>query len=203
MGKLEGKVAVITASTRSIGRGIAEAYLAEGAKVVVSGRSEEKGAAALEADAARRRDRAHRVVEVAEDARREAGVGVGAEHRERLARARLPVREQVAVEAAEDGVGDRQPHRLEEVVLRRRRPEDAVEGEGARLGREVDERARRRPRLHADRRGVRGRRADAHRHLDAVGGRTGRAAAVGEARRARRRRGRRAGWLGRSARCLH
>ena len=34
MGKLEGKVAVITASTRSIGRGIAEAYLAEGAKVV-------------------------------------------------------------------------------------------------------------------------------------------------------------------------
>ena len=48
MGKLEGKVAVITASTRSIGRAIAETYLAEGAKVVVSGRSEEKGAAALE-----------------------------------------------------------------------------------------------------------------------------------------------------------
>ena len=48
MGKLDGKVAVITASTRSIGRAIAEAYLAEGAKVVVSGRSEEKGAAALE-----------------------------------------------------------------------------------------------------------------------------------------------------------
>ena len=43
MGKLEGKIAVITASTRSIGRAIAEAYLAEGAKVVVSGRSEEKG----------------------------------------------------------------------------------------------------------------------------------------------------------------
>ncbi|OUV77215.1 MAG: 3-oxoacyl-ACP reductase [Acidimicrobiaceae bacterium TMED130] len=48
MGKLEGKVAVITASTRSIGRAIAETYLAEGAKVVISGRSEEKGAAALE-----------------------------------------------------------------------------------------------------------------------------------------------------------
>lgn len=48
MGKLDGKVAVITGSTRSIGRAIAEAYLAEGAKVVVSGRSEEKGAAALE-----------------------------------------------------------------------------------------------------------------------------------------------------------
>ena len=48
MGKLNGKVAAITASSRSIGRAIAEAYLAEGAKVVVSGRSEEKGAAALE-----------------------------------------------------------------------------------------------------------------------------------------------------------
>ena len=48
MGKLDGKVAAITASTRSIGRAIAEAYLAEGAKVVISGRSEEKGAAAIE-----------------------------------------------------------------------------------------------------------------------------------------------------------
>ena len=48
MEKLEGKIAVITASTRSIGRAIAEAYLAEGAKVVVSGRSEEKGKNALE-----------------------------------------------------------------------------------------------------------------------------------------------------------
>ena len=47
MGKLDGKVAVITASTRSIGRAIAEKYLAEGAKVVVSGRSADKGAEAL------------------------------------------------------------------------------------------------------------------------------------------------------------
>ena len=47
MGKLDGKVAVITASTRSIGRAVAETYLAEGARVVISGRSEEKGAAAL------------------------------------------------------------------------------------------------------------------------------------------------------------
>jgi len=48
MGKLDGKVAVITASTRSIGRAVAEKYLAEGAKVVISGRTAEKGAAALE-----------------------------------------------------------------------------------------------------------------------------------------------------------
>jgi len=47
MGKLDGRVAAITASTRSIGRTIAETYLAEGAKVVISGRSADKGAAAL------------------------------------------------------------------------------------------------------------------------------------------------------------
>ncbi|MGI9622785.1 MAG: SDR family NAD(P)-dependent oxidoreductase [Acidimicrobiales bacterium] len=52
MGKLDGKVAVITASTRSIGRGIAEKYVSEGANVVISSRSEEKGAAALEEMAA-------------------------------------------------------------------------------------------------------------------------------------------------------
>jgi len=44
---LAGQVAVVTASTRGMGRGIVEAFLAEGARVVVSGRSEESGAKAL------------------------------------------------------------------------------------------------------------------------------------------------------------
>jgi 3-hydroxybutyrate dehydrogenase len=41
------QVAVITASSRGMGRGIAEAFLAEGARVVISGRSSESGTKAL------------------------------------------------------------------------------------------------------------------------------------------------------------
>ncbi len=48
MGTLDGKIACITGGTRGIGRGMAEAFHAEGASVVMSGRSEEKGAQALE-----------------------------------------------------------------------------------------------------------------------------------------------------------
>lgn len=45
--KLQDKVVAITGGTQGIGRGIAEAALAEGAKVSLNGRSEEKGHKAL------------------------------------------------------------------------------------------------------------------------------------------------------------
>ena len=45
--KLAGKVAAVTGGSRGIGRGIVEAFLAEGASVVLNGRSAEKGERAL------------------------------------------------------------------------------------------------------------------------------------------------------------
>ena len=43
LGLLEGKVALVTGSTQGLGEGIARRFVREGARVVVNGRSREKG----------------------------------------------------------------------------------------------------------------------------------------------------------------
>ena len=59
MGQLEGKVAIVTGSSRGIGKGIATVYSREGAKVIVASRTPS------------------RVEDVAEEIRAEGGIAVG------------------------------------------------------------------------------------------------------------------------------
>jgi 3-hydroxybutyrate dehydrogenase len=59
-GQLDSRVALVTGGTPGLGRAIAEAFLREGARVMVNGRSEEKGRQALASPAACSRSTAAR-----------------------------------------------------------------------------------------------------------------------------------------------
>ena len=69
MGKLEGRIAVVTGAASGIGKGIAEAFAAEGADVVVADRTTEEGASdVLAAVRARGRDVLFVRTDVSDDA---------------------------------------------------------------------------------------------------------------------------------------
>jgi 3-hydroxybutyrate dehydrogenase len=74
MGALDGKVACITGGTRSIGRGMAEAFVAAGASVVVNGRDEAKGRQAIEEMSAGDTDRQARLAFFGGDASKQSTV---------------------------------------------------------------------------------------------------------------------------------
>ena len=73
--KLDGKVAVITGGTQGIGLGVARAFLAEGASVVINGRNPDKGTQAL-----KELDAGERATFLAGDVQRQADVEALVDH---------------------------------------------------------------------------------------------------------------------------